>query len=180
MWHIYSCQGIDRENNTNLYVLLCPNTLRHTGAPSSPFCHSNPCSLQHQLQELIELHGHLCNFYPKYHYELNFIEQYWGEAKFCFCVAGHMTIIKEMEKKVIQCLDHVPLLHIQQWVIHVFISDSCLPHCLSSYANRSAHFISAYQAGLSGSQAIWANQKCHSHHTLPLEIIAEIKHSVIS
>jgi hypothetical protein len=29
-----------------------------------------------QLQELIESRGHLCDFYPKYHCKLNFIEQY--------------------------------------------------------------------------------------------------------
>jgi hypothetical protein len=28
------------------------------------------------IQEHIELCGHLCDFYPKYHCELNFIEQY--------------------------------------------------------------------------------------------------------
>jgi hypothetical protein len=35
-----------------------------------------------QLQELIESWGHICDFYPKYHCKLNFIEQYWGAAKF--------------------------------------------------------------------------------------------------
>jgi hypothetical protein len=34
-----------------------------------------------QLEELIEQRHHLCDFYPKYHCELNFIEQYWGTAK---------------------------------------------------------------------------------------------------
>ena len=29
-----------------------------------------------QVQELVESHGHLCDFYPKYHCELNFIKQY--------------------------------------------------------------------------------------------------------
>ena len=33
------------------------------------------------LQEFIESHGHLCDYYPKYHCELNFIKQYWGAAK---------------------------------------------------------------------------------------------------
>ena len=65
----------------------------------------------------------------------------------------------------------------------LFISDSNSPHflfCSSSYANRSAHFISAYHARLSGSQAMWANKKYHSHRSLPLDIIAEVKHSVFS
>ena len=43
------------------------------------------------LQEHIELCGHLCDFYPKYHCELNFIEQYWGAAKLRFRVAGRHT-----------------------------------------------------------------------------------------
>jgi hypothetical protein len=55
-----------------------------------------------QLQELIESRSHLCNFYPKYHCELNFIEQYWGAAKLCFCVAGRTATISKMEHKVIQ------------------------------------------------------------------------------
>ena len=33
------------------------------------------------LQELIESIGHKVIFYPKFHPELNFIEQYWGAAK---------------------------------------------------------------------------------------------------
>jgi hypothetical protein len=39
-----------------------------------------------QLKELIELCGHICDFYPKYHCELNFIEQYWGAAKSRYCI----------------------------------------------------------------------------------------------
>ena len=41
-----------------------------------------------QLQELIESCGHLCDFYPKYHCELNFIEQYWGAAKLQYRAAA--------------------------------------------------------------------------------------------
>jgi hypothetical protein len=67
-----------------------------------------------QLQELVESRGHLCDFYPKYHCELNFIEQYWGAAKLRFRMAGRATTIKDMERVVIQCLDDVPLLHIRR------------------------------------------------------------------
>lgn len=71
-------------------------------------------SQKSQLQELVENRGHLCDFYPKYHCELNFIEQYWGAAKLCFRIAGRASTINEMERKVIQCLDDVPLLHIRR------------------------------------------------------------------
>jgi hypothetical protein len=52
------------------------------------------------LQEFIESHGHLVDFYPKYHCELNFIEQYWGAAKAQFWVMGCVVTISEMEGRV--------------------------------------------------------------------------------
>jgi hypothetical protein len=61
------------------------------------------------LQEYINLCGHLCDYYPKYHCELNFIEQYWGVAKLQFHVAGHARTLNEMERKMLGCLDDVPL-----------------------------------------------------------------------
>ena len=66
------------------------------------------------LQEFIERRGHLCDFYPKYHCELNFIEQYWGTAKLRFRVAGRASTMEEMERKVTACLDDVPLLQIRR------------------------------------------------------------------
>jgi len=71
-------------------------------------------SQKSQLEELVESRGHLCDFYPKYHCELNFIEQYWGAVKLCFCMAGHAATIDKIEKKVIQCLDDVSLLNIHR------------------------------------------------------------------
>ncbi|KAF8273930.1 hypothetical protein EI94DRAFT_1562909, partial [Lactarius quietus] len=41
-------------------------------------------SQKSELEELIEKCGHFCDFYPKYHCELNYIEQYWGAAKLRF------------------------------------------------------------------------------------------------
>ena len=77
-------------------------------------------SQKSQVQELVESCGHLCDFYPKYHCELNFIEQYWGVAKLCFHVAGRVATIHEMEKVVIVYLNDIPLLQIQRCVVQVF------------------------------------------------------------
>jgi hypothetical protein len=67
-----------------------------------------------QLQELIESRGHLCDYYPKYHCELNFIEQYWGAAKLRFRVAGRAATIDEMERMVTTCLDDIPIVQIRR------------------------------------------------------------------
>ena len=73
------------------------------------FTHQKP-----YLQEFVENRGHICDFYPKYHCEMNFIEQYWGAAKLRFRVMGHVATIEEMEKNVTGCLDDIPLLHIRR------------------------------------------------------------------
>ena len=85
-------------------------------------------SQKSQLQELVESRGHLCDFYPKYHCELNFIEQYWGAAKLRFRMAGRAVTINEMEKKVIQCLDDIPLLHIRRCVSFFFLIPFLSPY----------------------------------------------------
>jgi hypothetical protein len=72
------------------------------------------------LQELIELRKHLCDFYPKYHCELNSIEQYWGAAKLRFRVAGRAKTLDQMEKVMIKCLDDVPLNQIWRHVLLIF------------------------------------------------------------
>ena len=65
-----------------------------------------------QLQELIKSHRHLCDFYPKYHCKVNFIEQYWGAAKAQYCEAPQAKTASEMERTVKDALDAVPLLQI--------------------------------------------------------------------
>jgi hypothetical protein len=63
----------------------------------------------HNLKNSLRRHDHLCDFYPKYHRELNFIEQYWGAAKHRFHTAGRGATIDAMKKKVLACLDDIPL-----------------------------------------------------------------------
>lgn len=71
------------------------------------------------LQEFIESRGHLCDFYPKFHPETNFIEQYWGLAKYFYRISPKTTDIDEMEANVKACLDKVSLLQIRRYVLKV-------------------------------------------------------------
>ncbi|KAF8468757.1 hypothetical protein JB92DRAFT_2772905, partial [Gautieria morchelliformis] len=95
--------------------------------------------------------GALNDFYPKFHCELNFIEQYWVAVKLLYRSSAQMTDMDAMECNMIACLDDSPLIQFQ------------------CHANQSVRFISAYSQGLSGSMAAWANrnQRYHGHQTLP-------------
>jgi hypothetical protein len=68
------------------------------------------------LEELITSCGHICDFYTKYHCELNFIEQYWGAAKLHYWNSPKTSDINEMEANIKASLDNVPLLQIQRCV----------------------------------------------------------------
>jgi len=71
-------------------------------------------SQKSQLEECITARGHICDFYPKFHCELNFIEQYWGAVKYHYRSTQHTSDIEAMEKNVIACLDDVALLQIRR------------------------------------------------------------------
>jgi hypothetical protein len=66
------------------------------------------------LEEFITTQGHICDFYPKYHCELNFIEQYWGAAKLIYRTSPKTKDMKEMEENVKNALDNVPIVQIQR------------------------------------------------------------------
>lgn len=130
------------------------------------------------LEEFITAWGHICDYYPKYHCELTFIDQYWGAANLIYRTSPKTTDMKEMEENVKNSLDDVPVVQIRRWAS----SRTWCPAIFSdliliSYANRAARFISAYGQGLSGSEATWANRKYHGHRTLPPELATKLKMS---
>jgi hypothetical protein len=61
------------------------------------------------IQEYLESEGQICIFYPRFHCELNFIEQIWGAAKYRYRLLPVPRSESEMERQVISCLDDVPL-----------------------------------------------------------------------
>ena len=81
------------------------------------FSQSDFIAQKSQLEEYITSCGHICDFYPKFHCELNFIEQYWGAVKFHYRSSLKTSDMDTMEKNVLACLDAVPLLHIRRWVL---------------------------------------------------------------
>ena len=65
------------------------------------FCQLDFSTQKSHLEELITSRGHICDFYPKFHCELNFIEQYWGAAKFRYRSSPKTADMEAMEQNVI-------------------------------------------------------------------------------
>ena len=85
----------------------CRNILFH----QPDFKDQKPALIEH-----IEQRGHIALFYPKFHCELNFIEQCWGYAKYRYRMLPRPLNEGEMQRNVKATLDDIPLQTIQKYV----------------------------------------------------------------
>ncbi|KAF8057784.1 hypothetical protein FPV67DRAFT_1429646 [Lyophyllum atratum] len=110
---------------------------------------------------LLETHcaarGFKIIFLPKFHCELNFIEQCWGYAKRLYRLFPESSKEDMLEKNALEALDAIPI------------------ESMRRFATRSQRFMAAYQLGLNGRQAAWAARKYKGHRVLPEKILQELE-----
>ena len=66
------------------------------------------------LRTVCESHGVSVLFLPKFHCELNFIEQCWGYAKRCYRMLPESSKEEDLERNVLTSLDKVPLISMRR------------------------------------------------------------------
>jgi hypothetical protein len=109
------------------------------------------------LQMICSSRGFQVIFLPKFHCELNFIEQCWGRAKMVYRTYPESSREDRLEENAISALESIPL------------------SMMRKFANRSLRFTDAYMRGLNGRQAAWASRKYRGHRVLPNSILEELE-----
>ena len=87
-WNRSSVNVVSGQLTTSLHNAKTLNAKNATSCCCRRILFTQPdfVNQKSELEEYIVLHGHICDFYPKFHCELNFIEQYWGAAKYRYHV----------------------------------------------------------------------------------------------
>ena len=124
--------------------------------------------------------GYQIVFLPKFHCELNPIEQCWGYAKRIYRLLPPSSSEADLQKNVVACLDEIPLITMRRWVAISALSNHSRPQVAFRYANRSLRFMDAYRKGLNGNQAAWASKKYKGHRTIPESILEELGNANLS
>jgi hypothetical protein len=114
-------------------------------------------NVESRLEATCKALGVLVIFLPKFHCELNFIEQCWGYAKRIYRLNPESSREDILEKNALAALETIPL------------------PTMRRFANRSRRFMDAYGRGLNGRQAAWAARKFRGHRVLPASIMEELE-----
>jgi hypothetical protein len=123
-------------------------------------------------------------FLPKFHCELNFIEQCWGHSKRVYRQYPASTKEEDLEKNLLSALESVPMTTMRRCVSFTLVHPlgvraswpvkSDLIRIINRYARRSQKFMHAYHHGLTGKQAAWASRKYHGHRVLPESLMDDL------
>ncbi|KII89329.1 hypothetical protein PLICRDRAFT_110047 [Plicaturopsis crispa FD-325 SS-3] len=109
------------------------------------------------LEYLCEPEGFRVLFLPKFHCELNFIEQCWGAAKRTYRLNPTSSKEADLLTNLVNCLATVSV------------------EVMRKYARRSLRFMDAYRIGLDGQKAAWAAKKYSGHRVLPASIMETLE-----
>jgi transposase len=109
------------------------------------------------LEEHCAKCGYKVIFIPKYHPELNFIEQCWGYAKCIYHLFPMSSLEKYLERNMLAALEAVPL------------------ESMNHFATHSSRFADTYFHGLNSADAAWANKKYRGHQTHPPSYCEDLK-----
>ena len=114
-------------------------------------------SVETILEKTCRPNGFQVIFLPKFHCELNFIEQCWGYSKRLYRLNPESSREDHLEQNMLAALEAVPL------------------KSMRKFATRSRRFtVDAYARGLNGRQAAWAARKYRGHRVLPEWILEEL------
>ncbi|TFK89911.1 hypothetical protein K466DRAFT_574542 [Polyporus arcularius HHB13444] len=119
-------------------------------------------SVKSLLEIKMESRGVQCLFLPKFHCELNPIEQCWGYAKRIYRMNPTSSKEADLEKNLVESINAVPLTSMRR------------------FYTRALRFADAYSKGLSGKQAAWATKKYRGHRVIPETIFEELTHEGIT
>ena len=107
------------------------------------------------LEELIVEAGHYFISYPKFHCELNFIENFWGSAK--------LYTRKNCDYSWVGLRKTVPLT-----LASVSVNE------IRRHARKAQRYMDVYRKGLTGRAAEYAVRKYRSHRRVPSCILMDI------